>query len=96
MADPLPSGGVFDVELQVPGVLTWGRSVRIWDGADVADVAGTTLRAVVHDIEHDGVLALVVADGLMFVEARGEPPLGVLGATVVLTVADLEAHPYEL
>lgn len=79
------------VELDAVGPLVWsaGAQVVALDGASEHGQAAT---GVVEDIEGSAVV-LRVGGSVVLLEVDGEPPLGVVGATVTLRPVAFELSP---
>jgi hypothetical protein len=94
----LPQPGPYDVELEVPDALEWGR--RAWpadDAPEPTDEQGVQrLHAVLREIDELGVATLELGPTTLLVDTEGEPPLGTVDHAVVLDVVSLQAYPYEL
>ncbi|MBL0886211.1 hypothetical protein [Myceligenerans indicum] len=85
---------VVNVELEVPGEISWDE-VTIGDRA-TAHPAGTGrqwLRGVVEAVEPDGVMVLRSGVGLTMLEMTGDAPDGVVGTKIAVPVHELRFHP---
>lgn len=96
-ARPVPASGDHEVELEVPGVLTWGREITgtadggTPDGPERSLVADTLL-----GLDGSGVAEIQLREGVLLVETFGEPPLGAVGGAVELRPPRIHAHPYQM
>jgi hypothetical protein len=94
----LPDPGTYDVELEVPDALEWGR--RAWPAADAPEPTGEQgvqrLHGVLRDLDELGVATLELGPTTLLVDTEGDPPLGTVDQAVVLDVVSLQAYPYEL
>lgn len=101
-APDLPSTGDHDVELDVPATLTWGA--EIWRAADGRrdgigrrdGVGRPILTGTLADLDELGLATVELREGLLVVETRGDPPLGLVGEVIELHPPAITAHPYEL
>lgn len=88
------AGAQVDVELQIRDEVDWKDVIVVSAAGEHADRdVGLVVRGVVDDVDQYGVLTLRVADGVVLIDTRGEPPLGVVGRTVRFAVRDVEIVP---
>jgi len=92
---PAP-GVVVDVELSVPGEVSWD-DVEVGAAGARGPAAATGLvveAAVVFDVDEQDVATLRLPDGgIVLVDSVGEPPPGVVGRDVTLHLDRVLVHP---
>lgn len=94
---PLPSGGDYDVELDVPAILEWGREIwRVSDGRPTDGSERPLIVGTVVGFDELGVAEIELREGLLLIETLGEPPLGTVGEAVEFRPPEIHAHPYDL
>ncbi|MEA2274338.1 MAG: hypothetical protein QOI98_3046 [Solirubrobacteraceae bacterium] len=94
--EKLPDPGDYDVELDIPVELRWGRDLRerenlapgIEQTSDGYRLAG---RAV--DLGSDGVLAIDLGGSIVMLDTEGTPPTNVVGKMVEFDSPVLELYP---
>jgi hypothetical protein len=86
----------YDVELEVPGKLRWGKDVDIDEGAPAGlrqfDGEGQIVARAV-ECDAAGVLSLELGGTIVMVELSNRPSADVAGATVSVRVQHLEIYP---
>lgn len=92
-SDMPESGREYDVEVEVPGVLEWGRDV-VASSKTIPSIS-TTHDAVqicgVLELAHeDGVVTLRIGSSLLLVETQGQPPPA--GTCVCMTVSHIDLY----
>lgn len=92
------SGELLDVELDARDEINW-REVIV--GPPPAGLVGKvneralTIRGVAEGLDQYGVLTIeVVGGGFIMPDTAGEPPLGVVGREVSVTIPRIEVYPY--
>lgn len=95
--DPLPTSGLYDVELDVPSILEWGYEIWRTSDGPPADARGlATLTGTLVGFDELGVAEIEVREGFLLVETLGDPPLGAVGDRVELRPPEIHAYPYDL
>lgn len=91
---PAP-GVVVDVELSVPGEVSWDDvEVGAAGARGLAPATGLVVEAVVLDVDEQDVATLRLPDGgIVLVDAVGKPPPGVVGRDVTLRLDRVLVHP---
>jgi hypothetical protein len=87
----------YDVELEIPGRLTWGDSIhQVHAGREAIESGMGTVGLVgrIVSVDEDGCLALQIGDSIVLVDATGVPSdvQGFLQVVIPL----LRLHPVEL
>jgi len=92
----LPDPGDYDVELEVPIELQWGRDLRERENlaAGIQQTAdGYRLSGRAVDLGSDGVLAIDVGGSILMLDTTGTPPADIVGRMVELESPVLELYP---
>ena len=86
--EPPSVGEVYDVEIDPVGELLWGNHVTV--DARSQGMYGEALVGLVEDV--DGETVILRVSGVVLLEIRGDPPLGIVGRKVLVRPA-FELYP---
>lgn len=90
-----PEQREYDVELEVPETLEWGRTILCVDAAAQPAIstveAGVRICGTLDSVDEDGVIAVRLGPSIFLVETIGEMPA--VGSRICLTTEGLELFP---
>jgi hypothetical protein len=92
----LPDPGDYDVELEIPIVLHWGRDLRKLETptAGIQQTAdGYRLTGLAVDLGPDGALTVDLGGSIVMLDTEGTPPANAVGRMVEFDSPVLELYP---